>query len=172
MMQLEQILPKLEAFHDEVDRLVRNLFRIHRSRLQCGRGCYDCCIDGISVFQIEAERIRRAVPDLLEKGSPHPPGRCAFLSDTGECRAYSVRPYVCRTQGLPLRWIGETEDGSLAEARDICPLNEGGSPLEELPRRDCWTLGPWEDRLADLQKELDGGRGARVTLRDLFARRD
>jgi len=172
MKHLDEILPRLEALHEEVDRLVGKLFSIHRDRLQCTRGCYDCCIDDISVFEIEAERIRRTLPELLSNGTPHPRGRCAFLSDVGECRAYNVRPYVCRTQGLPLRWIGETDDKSLTEVRDICPLNAEGLPIDELSRRDCWTLGPFEDRLGDLQKEADGGRGERVGLRDLFARRD
>lgn len=168
-MITDENLEELKAFHDEVDRVAGRLFRIHEARTRCSRGCSGCCIDDLAVFEIEAERIRREAADLLATGRPHPTGRCAFLSDDGACRIYSVRPYVCRTQGLPLRWIGETGDGSLSEMRDICELNEPGPPIDELSRRDCWTLGPFEDRLASLQAKLDGGRGRRVKLRDLFA---
>lgn len=164
------ILRELEVLHDEVDRLASRLFEIHRSRIHCGKGCHDCCIDDISVFEVEADRIRIEAPELLADGKPHSPGRCAFLSDDGACRIYRVRPYVCRTQGLPLRWIGETADGSLAELRDICPFNEEGWPIEEIPRRECWSVGPFEDRLSEIQRAADGGCGTRVRLRDLFAR--
>jgi Fe-S-cluster containining protein len=166
----DTVLDQLKLFHDEVDRLTRALAELHRERLQCTRGCGDCCIDDISVFEIEAERIRQSAAELLAGGTPHPPGRCAFLSDEGACRIYAARPYVCRTQGLPFRWIGETDDGSLAELRDICPLNEGGSPVEELSRQECWELGPFEDRLAALQRAHGDGRTTRVNLRDLFTR--
>ena len=35
----------------------------------------------------------------------------------------------------------------------------------------CWTLGPFEGRLASLQHARDGGAMRRVALRDLFRRR-
>jgi uncharacterized protein len=165
----ESILEELEAFHGEVDRLVARLTGVHETRLRCTRGCSDCCIDGITVFEIEAERIRRAAAGILREAEPYPPGRCAFLSEDGACRIYPVRPFVCRTQGLPLRWIGQDDRGALAEMRDICEKNESGPPVEEIPRRDCWTLGPFEDRLAALQRRADGGRGKRIPLRTLFA---
>lgn len=169
-MTIEATIEQLKAIHREVDRISRRLFEIHRRRVQCTRGCFDCCIDDISVFEIEAERIRREAGALLAEAAPHPAGHCAFLSGDGACRIYDVRPYVCRTQGLPLRWIGETGDGSLSELRDICALNEEGPPIDELSRRECWTLGPVEDRLAELQRSVDGGKGKRVRLRDLFRR--
>ena len=76
---------------------------------------------------------------------------------------------MCRTQGLPLRWIDELEDGSPAELRDICPLNDEGVPIEALDAEDCWTLGPVEERLARLQAAT-GEPGRRVALRGLFGR--
>jgi len=122
------------------------------------------------VFAVEAERIRREHPDLLREGSPHPAGACAFLDDEGACRVYRARPYVCRTQGLPLRWIAETPAGDVAEHRDICPLNTEGPPIETLPEDACWTLGPYEGRLAEIQRRFGDGRMERVPLRSLFDR--
>jgi Fe-S-cluster containining protein len=161
---------RLHSLHDEIDRETAGLAARHRARLHCGRGCNACCVDGLTVFEVEAERIRRAHPELLREGAPHPPGACAFLGDAGECRVYAERPYVCRTQGLPLRWIEEDERGERVERRDICPLNEQGEPLEALPERACWTLGPYEERLRGIQEAADGGTGRRVALRALFER--
>ena len=159
----------IRLLHDEVDREAAALVRRHRERLQCGQGCHDCCVDGITVFEVEAEQIRLAHPELLEQGEAHPEGACAFLDGQGSCRIYPDRPYVCRTQGLPLRWIEVDEAGDPLEYRDICPLNDRGEPLERLARDECWELGPIEGRLAGLQEAREP-RGARVALRGLFDR--
>ena len=49
-------------------------------------------------------RVRRRKATGIEEGAG-PEGACAFLDGEGGCRVYPDRPYVCRTQGLPLRWI-------------------------------------------------------------------
>jgi Fe-S-cluster containining protein len=120
----------------------------------------------LTVFEVEAAHIRRHHAELLATGAPHAEGACAFLDERGTCRIYAERPYVCRTQGLPLRWL-EGEGDSAVELRDICPLNEAGEPIETLPADECWHLGPVEERLAEL--ELRGpARTSRARLRDLF----
>ena len=152
--------------HNDVDREAQTIAAKHGARLRCTRGCSACCVDDLTVFEIEADAIREAHGELLSTGVPHPEGACAFLDDEGACRIYDARPYVCRTQGLPLRWFAEQ-----GEYRDICPLNEpDGPPLTELPEDSCWTIGPVEGRLAGLQRER-GPEGARVALRSLFVKR-
>lgn len=174
----------VEKLHHVVDELAAAVAERSRERLACRAGCSGCCADGLTVFVIEAARIARAHEALLAHEAPGPEGACAFLDGEGRCRIYAERPYVCRTQGLPLRWIEELkagpcapdaeaasdENGSeLVEARDICPLNEaGGPPLEALPAEAFFTLGPFEARLADMQARTDGGAGLRVPLRALF----
>jgi Fe-S-cluster containining protein len=138
------------SLHAEVDRETRRLHVLHAARLECRRSCSSCCVDELTVFDVEAEPIRRRHTELLATGVPHAKGACAFLDPEGACRIYAERPYVCRTQGLPLRWI-EQREGHPVERRDICPLNESGEPIEHLPAGDCWTLGPFEERLARLQ---------------------
>jgi Fe-S-cluster containining protein len=164
-------LDALRRLHEEVDRAAGALAARHRERLRCGRGCSSCCVDGLTVLDVEAERIRRGHPELLRDGAPHPPGACAFLGDAGECRVYADRPYVCRTQGLPLRWLEAGTSEETVERRDICPLNEAGEPLEALAPEACWTLGPVEERLRRLQEVAGDGAPRRVELRALFRRR-
>jgi hypothetical protein len=157
--------------HAAVDEAAAPVVRANAERLRCRAGCSDCCVDDLTVFEIEAALIRRHHGALLAEGEPAPAGVCAFLASDESCRIYAHRPYVCRTQGLPLRWLAEDEiDEAIVESRDICPKNAGdGPPLEELPADACWTIGPFEQRLADRQAALDGGRSRRVALRDLFA---
>lgn len=166
------------GLHAEVERATRRLHVLHATRLQCRSGCASCCVDELTVFEVEAARIRRHHADLLASGAAHAVGGCAFLDAEGACRIYADRPYVCRTQGLPLRWLEEHEPspGERAgdeplrhhELRDICPKNEPGEALEELGEEDCWTLGPTETRLAELQVASALPR-ARTRLRALFA---
>jgi len=161
----------LLELHDDVERRARALERRHGARLRCRRGCSPCCVDGLTVFEVEAERIRRGAGELLRSGAPHPRGACAFLDASGACRIYEHRPYVCRTQGLPLRWLEEDEEsGALLERRDICPLNAEGEPLATLAPGECWPIGDAEERLARLQQDFGGPGGARVPLRGLFER--
>ena len=164
-------LEKLLQLHAEVDGDAENLARRHGSRLQCRKGCSPCCLDHLTVFAVEAERIRQEQGTLLRTGSAHPVGACAFLDETGACRIYASRPYVCRTQGLPLLAYEETQEGELLEIRDICELNRPGPALASLEEEDFWLLGRVELELSRLQREFSGGDEERVSLRSLWADR-
>jgi hypothetical protein len=160
----------LQRLRAELDHEARRLHVLHAARLQCRQGCSACCVDGLTVFAVEVEPIVRRHGELLATGEPHAEGGCAFLDGEGGCRIYQDRPYVCRTQGLPLRWLDEDDEAGdadeIVERRDICPLNDADDFLLELEPDACWTLGPFEERLARLQ----GTDQRRVTLRSLFAR--
>ncbi len=157
----------IASLHAEVTVAARRLHVVHGPRLQCRKGCSSCCVDDLTIFEVEAEHIRRRHAALLATATPHERGACAFLDDVGARRIYDERPYVCQTQGLPLRWI-EEHAGDRVELRDICPLNDAGPPIETLSADACWSLGPIEERLAAL--EMQTGRALpRTALRDLFA---
>ncbi len=173
MMDLSRItaatLAQVGQLHDVVDDAVHVLLDELDQPLRCGPGCTDCCIDDVTVFEVEAAWILDGAPQFfVEPDEPTGPiGACAFLGKGGGCRIYEYRPYVCRTQGLPLRWIDEDANGELVEQRDICELNESRVELLELSAEHCWTLGPLEERLAALQAAVDAGELRRVTLRSL-----
>jgi uncharacterized protein len=162
-----EILKSLSRLYEEIDARVNRLLKIHDHRLQCRPGCSDCCMDDISVNEVEANNIKYHYGDLLKKALPHHEGTCAFLADDHSCRIYDQRPYVCRTQGLPLHWI-EEQGGKIVALRDICPRNESGTPIEQLLENQCWEIGPIEEELAKLQNVLRNGIMKRVKLRDLF----
>ncbi len=162
------IMNALEDLYHEIDQRAYELFTLHSDRLLCRQGCIKCCMDGITVFEVEARNIREHYGGLLELGAPRTEDACAFLDSEGTCRIYQHRPYVCRTQGLPLRWLDETETGDIVELRDICPENENGPAIVTLPEEQCWTIGPFEFRLAALQALVSGKETVRVPLRSLF----
>ena len=160
-----RIIEKVQTLHESIDQKSEPLNHFHGERLQCRLGCNDCCQDDLTVFEVEAELIKANYEDLLLREMPYPRGKCAFLDERGACRIYNHRPYVCRTQGLPIRWI-EEESGDWFEFRDICPKNENGPAIETLSEELCWEIGPIEQELAALQSELLPGK--RVPLRGLF----
>ncbi|MBU8869354.1 MAG: YkgJ family cysteine cluster protein [Gemmatimonadales bacterium] len=171
----ESTLEKLRVLHADVDSLVTDLIDRLDFDLVCRRGCSDCCIDDLSIFPVEASLIKANAAELLINSKPYPKGRCAFLDKTGSCRIYPWRPYVCRTQGLPLRWLEEGPGGEVVELRDICPLNNesiknSSNPLESLAEGQCWTLGRFEGLLAGLQVSITGfcEKPPRASLRSLF----
>jgi Fe-S-cluster containining protein len=160
----------LNSLYQEIDGQTSLLEQVHRDRLVCRRGCSMCCVDELTVFEVEAANISQTHAELLRTAQPNPPGACAFLDSEGGCRIYEQRPYVCRTQGLPLRWIDEDTSGEFVEYRDICPLNDEGDveAIEDLPPEECWSIGPVEERLAKLQLQFGNGKLTRVPLRSLF----
>lgn len=167
----DHALAQLARLHGAVDTMVAPLATLHGEQLQCKRGCHACCVDELTVFALEAARIAEHHAELLESGEPHAAGACAFLDAEGGCRIYAERPYVCRTQGLPLRWY-EERNAELVELRDICELNlrqdEGATALTELPAAHCFTLGPVEERLRELAEQARAAE--RIPLRSLFVR--
>ena len=174
----DETIEQVRLLHAEVDALAADLVHRLPGKLVCRRGCCECCVDDLTVFPVEAAVIRAGGQELLASAEPHAPAACAFLDENGSCRIYPWRPYVCRTQGLPLRWLEDSPAGEVQELRDICPLNDDAftaaeTSLEELPIESCWTLGTFEGRLAGLQASLTGldTELPRISLRSLFKRR-
>jgi uncharacterized protein len=168
-METKQAIETLAKLYELIDGQVEALTTIHGDRLLCRQSCSGCCQDDLTIFEVEAANIRSQHADLLAAELPRARGGCAFLDEQGGCRIYASRPYVCRTQGLPLRWIDERPDGTPVEMRDICPLNEIGPPIEIMDPDHCWTIGPFEEALAELQSQVDGGELRRVAMRGMFA---
>lgn len=171
---------QLVRLHGAIDAMTAPLVALHGTSLQCRRGCHACCADGLTVFALEAARIAEHHVELLASGEPGAESACAFLDPEGACRIYEHRPYVCRTQGLPLRWL-EGIDGDVVELRDVCELNlvdarrdpsveraMHETPLGALPAEHCFTLGPVEQRLREQAEQANAT--ARIPLRSLFRR--
>lgn len=165
-----ETMESLETFYDQVEAEVGRVAGLHGGRLHCRLGCCGCCVDDLTVFEVEAEHIRRHNGTLLLSGSAHPEGACAFLDSEGACRIYEHRPYVCRTQGLPLRWIEEGPEDELYEMRDVCPVNEADCDVLVLEAEECWTIGPFEERLQAIQLAFHKDLLNRCVLRSLFLR--
>lgn len=122
-----------EQLVQQVNTLTTRLTARYAKHLVCRAGCSGCCQHHLSVFPVEAARVKAAItalPDELcvrieqqartvdEREAQGQPVACPLLVDE-RCAIYEARPLICRTQGLPL--LLEAEDG--AQEVDFCPLN-------------------------------------------------
>ena len=124
--------------------------------LTCGPGCTDCCHRQLTVTGVEAARIElliaRLAPEARETLASRLRERereregsgagervdagagigeaCVALGDDGRCAIYEARPVVCRSHGLPLRFVEPAADGRRSlPVLDVCPRNFGGRDL-------------------------------------------
>lgn len=165
----DQIADTLDAFYRKVDEASEGVLRAlarDAITLRCRRGCCACCLDDLAVTPAEVALIRARFDAVLDE-EPHATGACAFLDETGSCRIYSARPYICRTHGLPLRWLDEDEEGTFEE-RDTCELNDH-IDLAQLEQDQCFTLGVPEMQLQKMN-EITFENVERIPLRSLFRR--
>lgn len=160
-------LQALRRLYDQVDLKTSKLIQALPGRLTCQTGCHDCCMEGLTVFGVEALNMWRYALQNQGAFQPAASGQCAFLDLRGHCTLYPVRPYVCRTQGLPLRWEDWDETDEIVELRDICHLNASSLDLLNLASSQCWTLGPYEMKLAQMESTLHPDAPLRVPLRAL-----
>lgn len=144
--------------------------------MRCRAGCDQCCHVRLSVFQIEAARISRALselarfdPDLRSQirrqaDDPEHGQSCPMLVD-GTCAIYEDRPLICRSHGLPVA----TEDEAGNVEISGCPLNftEQSPPPQSVLRLEAvnrplsvmsrmWDPEAERIELADLARTLDG----------------
>jgi len=163
----DTISKTMMSFYEKIDAASEGVLRAlaaNGARLRCQKGCCACCLDDLCVTPAEARVIQDNCADVLQE-APHNVGACAFLDAEGACRIYPYRPYICRTHGLPLRWIDEDENGEDIEERDVCELNE--LELAELPREACFTLGVPELQLEKMNEITFAGK-TRIALRSMF----
>ncbi len=122
-----------------IDDFARDVRRTHGDQIQCGRGCYACCVAPKSTRWVEAERLRKAVRALPTETRERIKKRandqtrllCPLLED-GACLVYEDRPIACRAKGMPL--AVERDDGTYQ--LDYCRLNFTTVPRDfELRRR-------------------------------------
>jgi Fe-S-cluster containining protein len=132
------------------------------ARSNCKNGCSRCCLVDLSVFEIEANRIREwhrslgpeAQQSLLDQWKkPKAVGACVFLRNDS-CTIYEARPLICRTQGLALSFQDDEKTWV-----DICPLND--SMLEIAEKTEVINLDLLNRILSGLEQQEAG-----VTVRN------
>lgn len=170
--RLDELWRKIEAFTARVNER-------YPQELACRAGCDDCCKRDLTVTAIEAERIARLVAGLPaeeraalgERAADGP--SCVALESDGRCAVYAARPVVCRSHGLPLRYVEPPPAGRRAlPLLDVCGKNFIGFELERIDPAcvlDQQTLSLLLGGIDALRaNELGEPPGQRFALRDVI----
>ena len=134
-------------------------------QMRCAAGCEQCCHVDLSVFEVEAARVRdalRRLPADLRarvRDQAAQTERCALLVE-GRCTVYEQRPLICRSHGAAVR----LDDGRV----EHCPLNFTARP----PAPATVLRLDAVNRPLSVIATLWHGDGSRVALRTLAAEED
>jgi hypothetical protein len=169
--RLAELWQKVDAFFERVGGR-------YPGALACEPGCADCCKRELTVTSVEAARVERALGRLDAAARADLAGRlkgdaCVALREDGRCAIYEARPVVCRSHGLPLRFMEPAAEGRRAlPVLDACPLNFVGRDLAALDA-DCvldqQTLSVMLGALDALHAQETGHPAVRRPLRELIA---
>ena len=146
----ETIKNEYVALVSDLDRLILTLSQRLQSFINCAPGCSSCC-QKFSILPLEAALI--AVPATASLNPISGGEQCTLLEDN-RCSIYPQRPLICRTQGLPIGYVDETNEQIEVSA---CPLNfSDDHPFEY---DDLLLLDPFNSRLAALNSSYCQGAG-------------
>lgn len=161
---------KITDLYHKIAEFEENLSPTQREKTNCKKGCSQCCMVSLSIFQVEADNIRSWFQNLsLERKSAiksawkkeSTPMACSFLKDDA-CTIYEARPLICRSQGLAFKF---QESGS--SYIDICPLND--DLLATITEKEILNLDLLNLILSQLENvESQGHSRPRVKLSDLL----
>ena len=163
-MNINDLYQKVAEFEDKrTDSFVQ--------KLECKKGCNQCCYTDFSIFETEAENIKIWFESLsldekeklkqklaTTQEDKDGIGPCAFLKDD-VCTIYHVRPLICRTQGNAFM-LEENGQQNL----DICPLNE--EAIDQINQSDILNLELLNTILTKMNS-AQGFSGKRISLKDL-----
>ena len=140
-MQKQEAFDAYHTLRDALDKHCAELYSLHAQHLQCGAGCDQCCMD-FSLLPVEYYAIKeQAGTNLLKGVKPASEGGCPFLVNH-RCAIYEARPIICRTQGLPLLYMGE-EQWELS----ACELNFTEFDFEEFTEENTFPQDTYNSRL-------------------------
>jgi Fe-S-cluster containining protein len=102
-----------------------------------------------SIFPVEFYVIKKQAGDNLKNAKkPGADGDCPFLVNH-RCVIYDARPIICRTQGLPLLYMGE-EEWELS----ACELNFTDFDFDEFIKENTLPQDKYNSRLFLLNQKF------------------
>jgi uncharacterized protein len=147
-MEKLEFIQQYLALRDEIDGRCAELHNEHASHLQCRAGCDMCCMN-FGILPLEFEAIKELAGEELKKGQPvNNEDDCPFLVNH-QCAIYQWRPIICRTQGLPLLFMGE-EEWELS----ACELNFTDFDFDEFTEENTFPQDTYNSRLFMLNRRF------------------
>ncbi len=151
---MKRIFDQYKLLRAEIDNHSKELEKEHQEQMQCKKGCDMCCMD-YSILPIEFHSIlndlkeKKIVPEISAKTKD---GDCIFLINH-VCTIYNQRPIICRTHGLPLLFMNDSNEWELS----ACELNFTDFNFEEFTLENTFPQDKFNSKLFMLNKEFISG---------------
>lgn len=117
---------------DSLDNRISELYATHSDYVQCKHKCSSCCIN-FGILAVEKYYILHAIENSSKYTTQHEDETCAFLWNNS-CSIYAHRPFICRTQGLPIVYL--QEDTGVYEL-SVCELNFKNIDMSYFTEENC-----------------------------------
>lgn len=129
MKSKESTIERYIKLRELIDQMAADLETINAGGMVCRKGCCDCCVN-LTVFPVEFF----AIVEGMKKAGVSKPAfdaarACGYLDEQGACVIYPFRPMICRTQGLPLAFYDDQQEGYSVS---FCPKNFAEDDPEDL----------------------------------------
>jgi Fe-S-cluster containining protein len=169
--------PRLDELYDKLDAFFTKGLADHRDEMECRAGCSDCC-KRFSVTGVEAERIeevaRALEPSLrttIAERAQVDEQACPALVD-GLCAIYEARPAICRTHGLPIRFVDPDPERRSLPMISACEKNFRGRDLEAIAKASVLDQTTVSTILGALEAAHAAARGespSRIAIAELLS---
>ena len=120
----KDFIEEYRGLRSRIDEKIKRLEELHGSDITCHSGCTACCVN-LTVFPVEFFAILEDLKKThtIQRASFfHESAPCGFLNEEGLCRIYPFRPIICRTHGLPILFLDDSQRESSWEV-SFCELN-------------------------------------------------
>jgi uncharacterized protein len=122
--QTKDSIEEYRGLRSRIDEKIKRLEELHGSDITCHSGCTTCCIN-LTVFPVEFFAILEDLKktQTIQRASFfNEPASCGFLNEEGLCRIYPFRPIICRTHGLPILFLNDSQEEPAWDV-SFCELN-------------------------------------------------
>lgn len=97
----------LKQLYKNVDVFFEKCVNHYQEHMACQKGCSSCCMPHLSISLLEVPMIEEYLKEYPLK-KERLENQCPMLDPKNKgCRIYEVRPMVCRTHGLALKYEDE-----------------------------------------------------------------
>jgi len=141
---MHSLIDKYFILQQKLDARITELSNLHESYMVCKKGCSSCCMN-FGMLPIEYYAIQHALgvhafPQVSHDDS------CKFLKN-GMCSIYAHRPFICRTQGLPIiHYNSHINAWNLL----VCELNFVDVDDNFFQQHRCLDMDVFNEKLSEL----------------------
>ena len=185
---MKDSMARFDSLASDVARKFEAIRRRNHGRMECRKGCADCCRCRLSITRVEEAYLRQGLArlplsvrlELKTQATTEPTDSdtnemCPALDANGCCKIFESRPLICRSHGVPLRYRYPVPLIHPAVI-DVCEKNFAnldGVSMKSLPIEDVLDQTSLTAELAEIDAdhcdEHELPRGERVPLARILA---